>query len=175
MFCMITKWFISRSLDTGKKLPGFVTHHLQSCADCRNFHTLSGSLTQRLTRDGGVILRERDDALNERIHSSLAPEPQPVVVKRRKPSHIFVPAFAAALFVLVVAMGVVLQDRTPGAPGSDQNPLTGLSGLLPEKASLPELVGRVESPMETEMSGLKQTVNSAAKFLISCLDIKIDP
>jgi hypothetical protein len=29
--------------------------------------------------------------------------------------------------------------------------------------------------MEAEMSGLKETMNSAAKFLISCLDIKINP
>jgi hypothetical protein len=172
---MINKWFISRSSDTGKKLPGFVTRHLRSCSGCQKFSRLSGLLAQRLIRDGGVLLRERDDLLNERINSSLGPEPRPIITMKRKPFHIFVPAFAAALFILVVAMGVILQNTHPGPTLPGQNPLTGLSGLVSGNATLPELVRRVESPMESEMSGLKQTVNSAAKFLISCLDIKITP
>ncbi|MFC2155361.1 hypothetical protein ACFLRB_02570 [Acidobacteriota bacterium] len=176
MLCIIHKWFVSRSLDTGKKLPGFVSSHLRHCGGCREFHQLSGSLSRRLARDGEVYLLERDEFLNERINSALTAKPQPVVVKKRNPAQIFVPAFAAALFVFVVAMGVILQNTKGVAPGANTNPLTGISELVPGKrASLPEIVGRVESPMESEMTGLKKSVGSAAKFLISYLDIKINP
>ena len=176
MLCIIHKWFISRSLDTGKKLPAFVSSHLRRCRGCRDFHHLSGSLSRRLVRDGQVYLRERDEFLNERITSALTAKPEPVTPKRRNPVQIFVPAFAAALFVFVVAMGVILQNTKGRSPGTGSDPLTGLSELVPAKTtSLPEIVGRVESPMTSEMTGLKQSVDSAAKFLISCLDIKINP
>ncbi len=176
MLCIIHKWFVSRSLDTGKKLPGFVSSHLRHCGGCRNFYHLSGSLSRRLARDGEVYLRERDEILNERINSALTAKPEPVVVKKRNPMQIFVPAFAAALFVLVVAMGIILQNTKARAPGANPNPLNGLAKLVPgETISLPEIAGRVQSPMESEMTGLKQSVGSAAKFLISCLDIKINP
>lgn len=176
MLCVIHKWFVSRSLDTGKTLPGFVSSHLRHCSGCRDFHHLSGTLSRRLVQDAEIFLLERDEFLNERINTALTAKPKPVVVKRRNPAQIFVPAFAAALFVFVVAMGVILQNSKGRAPGTDPNPLTGLSELVPGKtASLPEIVGRLETPMESEMSGLKKSVDSAAKFLISCLDIKINP
>lgn len=180
MFCFFHKWFISRTLDVGNRLPGFVSRHLGHCRECRDFYRLSGSLAPRLSHDAAEFLLERKDLLDERINSALASrrEPEqnrePVFNRRRTPLFAPVPLLAAALLVLAVAIGLILQTIPPGTTGNDQNPFSSLSEIRLGKTSLPEIIGRVESPIESEMTGLKQTVNSATEFLLSCLDIKIN-
>jgi len=178
MVCFIYKWFISRALDLGQGLPGFVTRHIHRCKTCREFSHLSEMLNQGLVKGASQFLREskRDDSLNEKILSALAAKPGLVLPKRRTflSAAFPVPVLAAAVVVLVATIGIILQTIPSRVLNTGQDLMNGLSEFGIKKTSLQDIVGRVESPLEAEMQELKQSVNSAAEFLISNLDIRID-
>lgn len=178
MFCFIYKWFISRALDLGKGLPGFVTRHVRHCKTCREFSHLSQLLNRELVREAPQFLRQskRDDSLNEKILSALTFKAGPVVPKKRGRlrSPFRVPALAAAVVVLVVTIGIIWQTIPSRVPNTGGEIMNDLSELEIGSVSWQDMVGGVESPLETEMQELKQSVHSAAEFLISNLDIKID-
>ena len=178
MFCFIYKWFISRALDLGKGLPGFVTRHVQHCKTCREFSHLSQMLNRELVREAPQFLPQskRDDSLNEKILTVLAAKPRPAASKKRRRlwSPFPVPALAAAVVVLVVTIGIIWQTIPSRVPNTGGEIVNDLSEFRITSVSWQDMVGGVESPLETEMKELKQSVNSAAEFLISNLDIKID-
>ena len=178
MFCNIYKWLISRSLDSGKGVPGIVSRHLGRCRGCREFSRLSQSLDRKLVGDASRFLQKStvNDSLNKKIILALAVKQPPVKFQRRRFLAAPVPALAAAVIVLAVAVGIILQTVTGPvkAPGTTNDIINDLSEFSIIDASFREAVGGIESPMETEIHELKQTLNSAAEFIISGLDIKID-
>lgn len=175
MFCFIYKWMISRALDSysggpGEKLrlPGVVTRHMRRCSSCGEFARLSGSFVHRLVQDGPGFLGGSNEPLDEKIISALAAEPRPVRRPRRKwlpRLSVPVPALAAALAVIVVAMGIILRV-VPTAPGISENPINDLGKSLPK---LEEILGSVESPIEKEMRSVGESIESAGEFLLACL------
>ncbi len=181
MFCFIHKWFVSRSLDTGESLPGFVVRHLAGCAECRNFERLSGSLANRLSQDAQALIRQHDDFLNERINSALAAGAGKRVTQpfkaspRRNPLLAPVPLLAAALLVIAVITGIIWQTIGDGQPGPGRERSLIAADFEIGKTSLVEIAGRVQSPMAREMTALENTVKSAAGFIEECLDLKISP
>ena len=175
MFCNIYKWFISRSLDLGKKVPGFVSGHLRRCPACREFSRISESLNQRLADDASRFLHEStvNDSLNKKIISALAVKQRPKKTERRRFLTAPLPALAAAVVVLAIAVGIILQTIPAKAPGTT-NDMMNLSEFSITNTFFQDAVGDIESPMETEILELKQSLDSAAEFLISGLDIQIN-
>lgn len=171
MFCFIYKWMVSRSHDPGKPLSGLAARHIDRCSECRDFARFSQSLSAGLRRDAQEFLRGSDDSLDEKITAALTAKPVPRRIPRRR--YLPVPALVAALAIILVALAVLFQvipEKTPG-PG---NPFTvGLPGSLDTTNVLQDIVGRVESHIETEMRSLEQSVKSAAQSLLSGLDPKI--
>jgi hypothetical protein len=76
-----------------------------------------------------------------------------------------VPALTAALVVIVVAVGIILQV-VPTAPGTGENPINSLGNSLPK---LEDILGSVESPIEKEMRSVGESIESAGEFLLACL------
>jgi len=173
MFCFIYKWMISQALDSGKDLAGVVTRHIQHCSACGDFYRLSQSLNHTLVREASRFLGESNDTLNEKIISAIDTRSAPRLTKRRIPLPIS--ALAAALVVVAVTVGILLQTIPVNVNTSisNKNPLNELTEFDIANISLKEIIGRVESPIESEMLYLKQSITSASEFLISCLDIKI--
>lgn len=173
MFCFIYRWMISQALDSGKDLAGVVTRHSQHCSACGDFYRLSQSLNHKLVREASGFLGESNDTLNEKIISALGTRSAPRLTKRR--IRLPIPALAAALVVLAVTVGILLQTIPVNVNTSrtNKNPLNALTEFDIANISLKEIIGRVESPIESEMLYLKQSITSASEFLISCLDIKI--
>lgn len=180
MFCFIYKWYISRALDLGKGLPGFVTRHLRDCSACREFSRLSQTLDRGLVQDASQFLqkghRNDPDPLSEKIIAALPARPLPLRAKKRHflPALFPAPVLAAAVIVAAVSIGIIFLTNPANVPGPAQNLINGLTELGIGKTSLPDIAGRVESPIETEILELKQSVDSAAEFLIANLDIKLD-
>lgn len=181
MFCFIYKRLISRYLDMGNsrgEMPAFVARHVRRCDTCRKFHRLSQSLGRRLVADRSRFLRgsKNVDSLNEKIISALVTTPVPT--PRRRPVggrfRLPVPVMAAALVVLVVTLGIIFQVGVR-APGAGEDMAIGLEAIDFNKISLPEIVGRVESPIEAEMNSLKQSMKSAAEFISSVVDVELGP
>lgn len=175
MFCFIYKWMISWALDSGKGLPGAANRHIDRCSDCREFARLSGFLATRLTQDAPGFLQsghETSDMLNIKITSALDTKTPTQLTRRQRFNFIPKPALAAALLVLAVAIAVLFQVIPFTTPTPGERPINDLSESVTVKNPL-QIIEKVESPIESEMRSLGRSVNSAAKFLISRLDIKI--
>ncbi len=169
MLCFVYKWLISRALDSGKKLPNLAARHLNRCQECRHFARLSESLASKLTLAGAVFRQGNHHVLNEKIISALVTQPIP----RSTPKGRFlpIPAFAAALVTLAAVVGIILLQVIPlPAPGPDKSLLNDLPRIAATKPPLQEIVGLIESPMETEMLGLEKSMKSALEHLLSCLN-----
>jgi predicted anti-sigma-YlaC factor YlaD len=173
MFCSIYKWMISWALDSGKSLPGLVDRHIRHCESCREFARVSGALTARLVREVPGFLRERHDPLKEKIISALAEKPEPKLSYGRRFNFRLLPALAAAVVVVVLLIGIVFQVIPPAPSHTDGPAFNDLSEAVADKMPLQDLAGGVESPMETEMFSLEQSISSATEFLVSCLEIRI--
>lgn len=168
MFCSIYKWFISQALDSGKPFSSLVSRHLRRCTACREFAQFSESLQQRSVQDTDDILKGYDKTLDEKIISGLSKNPEPREISARKP--VFIPVVAAASAVLIITISVIWLT----APKSSQlDPLKTIYEFDINQASLENKLASIESPLQEEIKGLRQTLNSTAKFLVSCLEYGI--
>lgn len=179
MFCFFYKWMISRSLDSRgreEQLPALAARHIRRCDTCREFHRLSLSLAGRLAQDGAVFLQSSKptDPLNEKIITALAATPAPqargATQRRiRRP----IPALAAALVVIAVAVGIIFQVFPGKGPVTNEDTPGGFPAFDLKSVSLPKIVNDLETPIETEMNNLGKAVKSAAQFVTSVVDIRI--
>jgi hypothetical protein len=168
MFCSVYKWYISRSLDSGKSLPGLVSRHIRRCASCRQFAQFSESLENRLVKDVPGFLDGYDKSLNEKNISTLTKHPHPKRAPKRRPA--LIPVLAAASAVLVISIVIVWLVL----PSSDRiTPLNQLAQLRISKTSFENALVKIDSPYEEELTELKQTLKATADFLLSRVDIKI--
>jgi len=168
MFCSIYKWYISRALDSGKSLPGSVRRHIRRCASCREFAQFTESLENRFVEDMPGFLDDYNKALNEKIISALDKHPGPKSAPKRRPA--LVPVLAAASALLVISICIVWLVL----PSSNKiTPLNQLSQLGISKISFENMLVKIDSPYEEELTELKQTLKSTADFLLSRVDIKI--
>jgi hypothetical protein len=175
MFCFIYKMIISWALDSGKRPPGIVRRHIDRCGGCREFARLSGLLAARLTRDApGFLQRNHDtyDWLNIKITSAVDTKTPTLLTRRQRFNFMPKPALAAALVLVAVVIAVILRVIPFTAPPPGENAIDDLSKSVIVKNPL-RVIQQVESPIESEIRSLGQSINSAAKFLVSRLDIKI--
>ena len=84
------------------------------------------------------------------------------------------PALAAAMVVLAAVLAVIIIQVIPfTAPAPGKGAFNDLSKSFIVKNPL-QVIEKVESPIESEMRTLGHSINSAAKFLVSRLDVKIE-
>ena len=174
MFCLIYRWMVSRSHDTGKPLSGAAARHIERCSECSAFARSTESLSTGLRRDAREFLRrngENGTALDEKIISSLTTESKPVRIPRRR--FMPVPAFAAAVLVVLITAAILFRSGPVSTPGPGTFPPIDVPGTIDTPDVLQDIAVKVESPIETEMHSLEQSVKSAAKSLLSGLDPKI--
>jgi len=165
MFCSIYKWLISQALDSGKPAKSLIRRHLRRCASCREFALFSESLDERSAQDIREILKGYDEALDKKIFLKLSKSPEQKESRSRKP--VLIPAVAAASAVLVITISIIWLT----APKSSQpNLLKSIYEIDINQTSLEKRIVNIESPLEEEIKGLRETLNSTAKFLVSCLE-----
>ena len=175
MFCFIYKWIISWVLDSGKELPGAAKRHIDRCSGCREFARVSGSLAARLTQDAPGFLQKSHDTnewLNIKISSALDTKTPTHSTRRHRFNFMPKPALAAALVLVAVATAVIFLVSPFTAPAPVRPSINDFSKPITVKIPL-KVIQQVESPIESEMRSLGKSINSAAKFLVSCLDVKI--
>jgi hypothetical protein len=173
MFCFVYKWIISWKLDSGKGLPGAANRHVERCSSCREFARLSGFLAAKLTQDApGFLQRSHEtyDSLNIKITSALDTKTPTQLTRRPRFNFMLKPALAAALVVLAVAIAAIFLVIPFTTPTPGERPINDLPEPVTVKNPL-QVIQQVESPIESEMRSLGKSINSAAKFLVSRLDI----
>jgi hypothetical protein len=152
MWCLWTKWFLSRFEDAGKSLPFWALRHLEHCEDCRSFQRLGRSLEE--FSDIALQLQP-DEKLNQRISGSL--DNMSAVPKQRSNfrSLRWKPAVIGASILFVVAMGIVWLT------GPFNQRTSALGGFRDVDISpFQKLLRQVESPYEEEMTYLRQGLES---------------
>ena len=155
MWCFWTKWFLSRSEDTGKSMPSWALRHLEHCQDCRSFQRLNRSLEE--FSDIALQL-QADGKLNQGISISLddrAPDPG-----RRSYIRSFGwrPALTGASILVGLVVGIVW------LAGSFQSRTSALGGFKDmDISSFQKMISEVESPYEQEISYLNQGLESVGE------------
>lgn len=168
MFCSIYKWFISQAMDSGKPISEPLGRHLRRCASCREFAQLCESLNHKFIQDKPDFTEDYNEALNEKIRSAWDRRPKPRSVSARKPA--LVPVLVSAFVVLAISISIFFLT----APHSSKStPMNQLFEYDIAKTSLENMLGKVESPLELEILGMKQTMMSTTEFLLSCIDINL--
>jgi len=163
---------VSRSHDRGKPLSVIAARHVADCGECRSFARSTESLSAALRAGSRELPWKSKNALNEKIISALAKER---VERARIPRRRFmpVPAFAAVMLVVLVTAAVLFRVIPVNTPGPGNTPGIGLSGVIDTTNVLQGIAVKVESPIESELRSLEQSVKSAAQSLLSGLDPKI--
>ncbi len=172
MFCFIYKWFISRSMDTGKPVPGFILRHLGHCKSCKCFAEIGQVVNERLVHDTPGILVDSRDSLSERITAAVHNSPTPALGRPFKPrQRSFRLAFSTLAATLLIVAGVWwFSGSTPPTPTNENLNTFAIPSI---KTMLTNVGTEVESPLATELNGLKEALHSTTKFIVSNMDFGI--
>ena len=166
MKCLISKLIIDSREDSGKKLPRFVSGHLEKCSGCRAYINLGREL--RSVDPYAVISDQSMTDLNRKISANIYNN-KPGEEKRG--FRLFSPvSIAAIFFIVIISFGVILfQGINKPSENNAGKPIINLTAAGNIK-NINDLFSRVESPIQREAEDLKKTVNSAGEYLKSVMD-----
>jgi len=128
-------------------------------------------LNQQLFSEGRELLRENQSDLNQRLISAFKHQRTPVKSKANR--RLFIPVFASAVVLLFVAFGVIFQLIPTSSSPSDGGSLNVVSQINFKGEVWSDYFNNLESPFQSEVNGLRESVESASEFLMACLDFKI--
>lgn len=176
MLCAITKWFISRALDTNKEMPVLFRRHLTKCASCREFVWASRRIETRAARDAGQLMEKTPAGLSERIKANVfQPDdsPQEAYKPLKTRSRWLIPmastaAAAALLAVILFVQPFQNQKQTP-----DNKELSLFNSLTRPAEKVKNVSLEVESPYERELETLRKAARSASRYVLDKLDLRI--
>ena len=178
MICVLSKWRISSSLDSGKEIPGYVRNHLKKCRSCREFYQFSQTLEEKAASDAASVIRETPDSVLDKIKSTVFTHPQPQAKSKRLRFLVPVVSISVAAVLITVFVFFRPDQSPPPQPGGGLSLLTGADSVLFGRDSTPgesvqNLASQLESPYDTEWLSLKNAVKSATDHLSSRIDLKI--
>ncbi len=168
MFCSIYKWFISQAKDSRKPIPASINRHIERCASCREFVDLHESLIETSVKDLPCLPDEKESALSTKIISALDKNMGPQKVPHRRPA--FVPVIVSSFVLMVVAVGIYFLTIPRPTSTYFQDSLSEIDNTI---SAFEEQLGKIDSPLDTEYAGLKQSMQSTTEFFSAYLDIKI--
>lgn len=183
MLCTLSRWMISRSEDTGKKLPRIVGRHVRRCGACGDHARSSASLSSRLRAERSAWLAKVPD-----FPLGLEPEKEASVswprarvaapAKPRRPWLVLRPVPVAASLIVLAAAGLVLFRVIPREPvpsAADRVAArAAIKTLTSAPAELPGVIGEAASSLDKERQILERSVVSAVDYLQDRLNIKIE-
>lgn len=181
MMCPITKWFISRSLDSDKEMPALFRRHLRKCASCREFQRSLRVIQDRAAQDARAVLHETPEGLTDRVKAKVF-QPHAVPLEKhsfplRRRFRIFIPAASTALAAALLAVVLIWQPFQSKAPEPAAAPDTAELSLFNKLArpgeSMKNVSLSIESPYERELETLTQAVRSASRHVLDKLDLRI--
>ncbi len=183
MLCTLSRWMVSRSEDTGKKLPKFAERHVRRCALCGEYARSSASVSSRLKAERSAWLDKISD-FPSGVESSREPLTQgsgtvaAVATGRRRAWLALRPLPVAAAVLVIVAGALVLFQivlKEP-APTAEERAaaIAAIKTLSSAPQGLQNVIGGAESSLDQERRSLERTVSSAFEYLQARLNIKIE-
>ena len=183
MLCTLSRWIISRSEDSGKKIPRFIERHVVRCAACGEFARASASLSSRLREERSAWLAKVPEFPAGLAHDLETDRPEPRAVDTGRPGsrrlwHFLRPLPVAATVLVVVAAALVLFQVVPkGSTPSAQDRAAAraaIKNFVSAPQGLQGVIGGAESPLEREGRILEESLSSAVEYLQARLNIKIE-
>lgn len=176
MLCTITKWFISRSLDTDKEIPVPFRRHLQKCASCQEFQRAALRIQSRSVQDAGELISNTPEGLSERIKTHVFQQDASAQEKygqKKHHSRWLIPAASTAAGAALLTVLLLIQPFQ-NQPKFRDNKELSLFNLLTRPAEKVKNVSlEVESPYERELETLQKAARSASRYVLDKLDLRI--
>jgi hypothetical protein len=169
MFCWYFKYLISRAADSNRQLSQRTRNHIEHCEMCRKFYSLCRSMDASLREQADNPDSKLSGRLKERIINSVSEKK----VKTYKVDIRLRTVLAAAAVIAVVLAGIFVLslNREKTVPQSD----IGLAGRFERLSGIAsDLPGLIESPLATEIDNIEEDTESAVRFLIDCVSIRIN-
>jgi len=183
MLCTISRWMISRSEDTGKKMPRLIERHIVRCGACGEFARVSASLSSRLREERAAWLAKVPDfpvdlgrGLETTMQGARAIEAGRPLSRRLLFGLRPLPIAVTALVVVAAAL-VLFQVVPKGSAPTAQDRAAAraaIKSFTSAPGGLQGAVGKAESSLEREGRILGQSLSSAAEYLQARLNIKIE-
>ncbi len=188
MFCILHRWFISRSMDTVKPLPWVVDRHVRRCRACAHFRQQCLGMAERLNDEACL----GDFSVSPELHEEILRRCRPVressgestTPARRLHLRRSAVAWTVAAMIML-AVGVFLYSRFQTTPQT-VHPINGQGAEPPvwlfpaeslsavsDSASVVE--DALRRPAENEIRLLRQDGKAAAEFILACIPLDIDP
>lgn len=188
MFCILHRWFISRSMDTVKPLPWVVDWHVRRCRECAHFRQQCLGMAERLSDEACLDDFSVSPELRAKILRRCRPTPkssgESTTPARRLHLRRSAVAWTAAAMVML-AVGVFLYSRFQATP-QNTHPINGQGAEPPawlftasplsavsDSASVVE--NALRRPAENEIRLLRQDGKAAAEFILACIPLDLDP
>jgi len=174
MLCHLTRWLISRTADTGKKMPPWAGRHAERCEACRAFASFSRALPSRLSGEVPAFLAGIPDVRLFRT------PPESIEPAAPRPSRFrsFLRPLPIAALVLALAGGVfLLRGLRSGADLTPEKARAAMAGLRRVTAipdDWPVVLTAAESSLEQERLLLENSARSAYAFLQDRLNITVE-
>ena len=191
MFCILYKWFISRSMDTDEPLPRRVVRHIDRCPTCKIFHSRCLSVADQLSQQAPLQVRQVSPELHARILRSLQSQSQSNTVGPLAELNVrrLWPRLAPLLASAVVLLALVALHYYNAAQSSRPDPshtaaqtqyniadpiawLLFPEGLGPESAPLIEEA--LQWPIQREIRLLREDGRAVADFFLACVPVELD-
>ncbi len=169
MFCWYFKYLMSRAADSNRQLSQCTRNHIEHCEKCRKFYTLCRSMDARLRQQTEGSDSKLSSHLRQRIINSVSEKK----VKTYKVGIRLRTVLAAAAVIAVVLAGIFVLslDREKTVQQSD----IGLAGRFERLSGIASgLPGLIENPLATEIDNIEEDTESAVRFLIDCVSIRIN-
>ncbi|MCK4625234.1 MAG: hypothetical protein KAV00_07985, partial [Phycisphaerae bacterium] len=127
MFCILHRWFISRSMDTVKPLPWMVDRHVRRCRECAHFRQQCLGMAVRLNDEAYLgdlsVLPKLHEEILRRCRPVRESSGESTVAARRL--NLWRPAVAwTAAAMVVLAVGIFLYSRFQTTP-QNTHPING--------------------------------------------------
>jgi len=174
MLCHLTRWLISRTADTGKKMPTWAVRHAERCEACRSYASFAGSLPSRLPGELPSFLAGVPAVHPNRNFSASGEPAAPRPYRFRS----FLRPLPVAALVLALAGGVFLfrglRSGSVFTPEKARAAMTELRRVTAIPEDWPVVLTAAESSLERERLVLENSARSAYAFLQDRLNITIE-
>ncbi len=174
MLCHLTRRLISRTADTGKKMPHWAARHAAQCEACRAYAAFAGSLPSRLSGEVPAFLAGLPDV---RPHRTVPESVEPAVARSSR-LRSFLRPLPVATLVLALAGGIFLFRGLRSGPALSVERARATMAELRRVAAVPDdwpvALTAAESSLERERILLENSARSAYAFLQDRLNITIE-
>ncbi|MBD3415199.1 MAG: hypothetical protein GF421_12325 [Candidatus Aminicenantes bacterium] len=172
MKCYLTRWYVSRSLDSAKSIPSVLKPHLRKCPSCQHLRNSFQDIHKRAGQDAEAVLHQTSPLLTKKVKEKAFYEslPEPKIKQRMS----LVPVASAAVVLVCIVMFMVFNPFKQSISKAERPHPPVLNTFFGTGETLQDLTSQIGSHYETEWDSLKKAAQTASQYFIQKMDLNID-